>query len=110
MERVKLGLKLKENPQQAEDMYRYICYKKYENVCINKYSMGFLCAETKRWTLLFIDVHKVLSMCQQGKGSDITALHIMQEVAEWRGVSTDQDAQTNKTLAEGEEEMSAWHT
>lgn len=49
----------------------------------------------------------MLSVRQQVKGNDITALHIMQEVAEWRGVSTNQDAQTNKTLTEREEEMSA---
>ncbi len=41
-----------------------------------------MCAEAKRWILLFIDIQKVLSVRQQGKGSDITALHIMQEVSE----------------------------
>lgn len=64
-------------------------------------------ADKKGWLLLFINVQEVLSVRQQWKGSDITALHIMQEVAEARGVSTDQGAQMNKTLAEREEEMSA---
>lgn len=64
-------------------------------------------AETKRWTLLFINVQKVLYVRQQGKGSDVTALCIMQEVGKWRGVTTDQDAQMDKTLTERKEEMSA---
>ena len=46
-------------------------------------------------------------MCQQGEGLDVTALHIMQEVAERRGVSTNQDAQADKPLTEREEEVSA---
>ena len=77
---------------------RYMLLKSVKN---------FLCAETKGWTLLFVNVQKVLSVRQKGKGSDITALHIMQEVTEWGGVSTNQDAETSKSLTEREEEMSA---
>lgn len=76
----------------------HICYKMYEDA---------VCVETQMWILLFINVQKVLSVSQQGKGSDITALHVMQEVGEWRGVSTNQSAQTSKTLTKREEEMSA---
>lgn len=49
----------------------------------------------------------MLRVRQQGKGGDVTTLHIMQEVAERRGVLTNQKAQTNKTLTEREEEVSA---
>lgn len=66
-----------------------------------------VCVETQTWILLFINVQKVLSVSQQGKGSDITVLHVMQEVGEWRGVSTNQSAQASKTLTKREEEMSA---
>lgn len=52
----------------------------------------------------------MISVHQQVKRSDVTALQIMQEVAEWRGVSTNQDAQTDETLTEREEELSTWLT
>lgn len=99
----------KTHTKRIEHLQKKIAYLLFlkKDVCINKYGLTFLCAETKRWTLLFINVQKVLYVRQQGKRSDITALCIMQEVGKWRGVLTDQDAQMDKTLTERKEEMSA---
>lgn len=49
----------------------------------------------------------MVNVHQQVKGSDLVVLQILQEVAERRGVSTNQGTQTSKTLAEREEEVGA---
>lgn len=69
--------------------------------------MGLLFGETKKPNSPFVCVNEILCVYQQGKGSDITALHVMQEVGECCGMSANQGAQLNKTLTEREEEMSA---
>lgn len=46
-------------------------------------------------------------MSEQRKGSDITALKVVQEVAEGGGVSSNQEAQRDKLVTNTEEEAGA---
>lgn len=57
--------------------------------------------------ILFVNVQKELHVCQQRQRGDVTALRTLEEVGERRGVSTNQDAQLGKALAERGEETSA---